>query len=59
LLFEGFGKHLIRGCQGVEGPGAEGDGGEKIEVHTIGWGLGGLKGDLGAGRSHLQGIRNG
>jgi len=38
------GEHLIWGYQGVEGPGAKGDGGEEIEVHAIGWMLGGLKG---------------
>jgi hypothetical protein len=38
-------KHLIWGYQGVEGPGANGDGGKEIEIHTTGWMLGGLKGE--------------
>jgi hypothetical protein len=33
------------GYQGVEGPGPKRDGGEEIEVHTIGWRLVGLKGE--------------
>lgn len=44
-MVEGLGEHLIWGYQGIEGPGAERDGGEEIEVHTKGWRLGGLKGE--------------
>jgi hypothetical protein len=44
-VVEGLGEHLIWGYQGVEGPGAEGAGGEEIEVHDISWMLGGLKGE--------------
>jgi hypothetical protein len=50
VAVEGFGKHLSRGYQSIEGPGAQRDSGEEIEVHTIGWGPGGLKGELRAGR---------
>jgi hypothetical protein len=50
VAVEGFGKHLSRGYQSIEGPGAQRDGGEEIEVHTIGWWLRGLKGELGVGR---------
>ena len=35
-MVKGLGEHLIWGYQGVEGPGAKGDGGEEIEGHTIG-----------------------
>jgi len=35
-VVKGLGEHLIWGYQGVEGPGAKGDGGEEIEGHTIG-----------------------
>ena len=34
VAVEGLGEHLIWSYQGVEGPGAEGDGGEEIEVHN-------------------------
>ena len=45
VAIKSLGEHLIWGYQGVEGPGAKGDGGEEIEVHTIGRILGGLKGE--------------
>ena len=44
-MIEGLGKHLIWGYQGVEGPGAEGNGGKEIEVHTKVCRLEGLKGE--------------
>jgi hypothetical protein len=37
------------GLQGIEGPGAEGYRGMEIKVHTEGWMLRGLKGELDAG----------
>ena len=44
-MVKSLGEHLIWGYQGVEGPGANGDGGKEIEIHTTGWMLGGLKGE--------------
>ena len=49
IAVEGLGEHLIWCYQGVEGPGADGESGEEIEVHIMGWGMEGLKGELGAG----------
>ena len=38
IAIEGLGEHLIWGYQGVEGPGPEGDGGEKQVVLILGQG---------------------
>jgi hypothetical protein len=43
---EDLGEHLPGSSQGVEGSGAKRDGGDEIEVHTIGWRLRGLKDEL-------------